>query len=70
MAEDTQFMLGTLNAKLDAVLRSLEDHKTEITKRYDDHDSRIRALEQWRWLVVGAGAAGGSAVSFLLNKLT
>lgn len=70
MAEDTQFMLGTLNAKLDAVLRSLEDHKTEITKRYDDHDRRLRALEQWRWMVVGAGAAGGSAMSFLLNRFT
>lgn len=49
----------------------LVDKVDSIEKRDGDHENRIRALERWRWTVVGiaaaVSAAGGSAVSALMK---
>ncbi len=35
----------------------------EQIKEVPDLRNRVRALEQWRWMVVGALAAGGGSIS-------
>jgi hypothetical protein len=44
-----------INAKLDGLT--------------DDHESRIRALEKWRWISAGLGTAGGAGIAALLQRL-
>jgi hypothetical protein len=34
----------------------------------DDHEKRIRTLEIWRWISIGAGAAGGAGLAEIINK--
>lgn len=49
----------------------LVDKVEAIEKRDGDHETRIRALERWRWTVVGiaaaVSAAGGGVVSALMK---
>lgn len=53
------------------VLGKLVDKVDAIEKRDGDHETRIRALERWRWTVVGiaaaVSAAGGGVVSALMK---
>ncbi len=35
----------------------------EQIKEIPDHRARIRALEQWRWMVVGALLSGGTSLT-------
>lgn len=47
--------LATIETKLDMLI-----------VRRDDHESRLRSLEKWRWLWAGAaGALGGTASKLL-----
>lgn len=49
----------------------LVDKVEAIEKRDGDHETRIRALERWRWTVAGiaaaVSAAGGGVVSALMK---
>lgn len=49
----------------------LVDKVDAIEKRDGDHETRIRALERWRWTVMGVAAAisaaGGGLVSALIK---
>lgn len=41
------------------------DQVAEIAK---DHETRLRGLEKWRWLVVGGFTALGVGIKTLLGK--
>lgn len=43
----------------------LETHDERIRKSYEELSSRVGALEQWKWVVVGAA----TAIGFLINEL-
>lgn len=49
-ANTIEFLLGTLNAKLDIVISHAADH-----------EKRISALEKWRIWLMAIAAAGGFA---------
>jgi hypothetical protein len=35
----------------------------------NDHESRIRALERWRWYAAGIGTLGGTVFAPLISEL-
>lgn len=39
------------------VLKSIQDMHTAVSAKLDTQDKRIRALENWRWWILGASAA-------------
>lgn len=49
-------------------IRALESRK-DVAPQVVANAARIRALEQWRWLVTGAVAAGSSVIGAVLNQL-
>lgn len=49
---------------IERLIRIEEGVKT-VVKLGLDHESRIRSLEQWRWLIVGGGLVVGFLVSIL-----
>jgi uncharacterized protein involved in exopolysaccharide biosynthesis len=57
---DLAVTVARIESKLDRVLEDAADH-----------EDRVRALERWRWIVVGAalgtGAAAGGISSALLH---
>jgi len=42
---------------------------TKLDKFSDDHESRIRALEKWRWYSAGLGATGGSIIATIVERV-
>jgi hypothetical protein len=47
---------------------SKEQHK-DMMRKIDDIDSRLTAIEKWRWMIIGGSAVIGFLASHLL-KLT
>lgn len=66
---DSQYELGKIIGELKTEIHALTDKidelKNEISLNLRDHEVRIRSLEQWRYLIVGAGAASGAIASFI-----
>ena len=60
------FLLGRMESKIDTLIDS---HKS-LTGSIDEHDTRIRDLEQSRGWFLGLMAAVGGGVSFLVSWLT
>lgn len=54
-----EVQLAVMNAKLDLLLAGK-----------DDHETRLRSLEQFKWLVVGAAAIAGGSAGSLAQYLT
>lgn len=50
--------LAVINTKLDLL----------ITTR-DDHETRLRSLEQFKWLLMGAAAAIGGSAGAIADRL-
>lgn len=67
MENSNQIMLalGRLEGKVDAML-TRQKHQDEILEQ---HDQRIRNLEQSRSWLLGASAIIGASVSFLMKYL-
>lgn len=42
-------------------LAVIESQTTRAEQQYSDHETRIRAIERFRWTLFGAAAAVGSA---------
>jgi hypothetical protein len=63
---DASFLLGKMDAKLDALLTRSE--ATE--KRLEELDKRVRALEQFRWMIFGGALALGGAGGWLAHLVT
>jgi hypothetical protein len=71
MTEDTSVLerLVRIETKLD-IARQAEDSRVKLEdERHGDHESRIRSLEKYRWLMAGAAAAGGGVVGQLIAPL-
>lgn len=49
--------LAVINVKLDVILASREDHET-----------RLRTLERFRWVLMGLAITAGPVFEFLINK--
>jgi F0F1-type ATP synthase membrane subunit b/b' len=54
MKEDAQIQRERRHKE---VLQSINDMNTTVSSKLDVQDRRIRALENWRWWILGASAA-------------
>lgn len=62
MTESTpsvEVQLAVMNAKLDLLLAGK-----------DDHETRLRSLEQFKWVVVGAAAIFGGSAGAISQYIT
>ena len=57
--------IGRLEGKVDALIASLKSHSSAL----DEHDERIRNLEQGRAWLLGAAAMLGAGCSFLIRLI-
>lgn len=75
------FAMGEIKGSVENLRTDLREWKGEVKediteravvtqKALDDHDARLRKLEQWKWMIAGAAAAGGLAGSKLLDAIT
>lgn len=60
MSTDTELeiqrTLGSLESKLDGLVKMMEDQNATTVKRLDNHGTRLGALERWRTGIVGGFA--------------
>lgn len=57
---------------MDELVRRLEAAVTRLeglTKGHDDHELRLRALEQYKWKLIGVASAAAAALGVLLRFL-
>lgn len=68
--------LAVINTKLDTLLVQRDDHETRIRSLEQtaesvdaraDQESRLRRLEQFRWVVLGAAAASGPVFDAIMR---
>jgi hypothetical protein len=65
-ADTDGYLLGQMNAKLDTLIqRSHEDRETIVKLT-----SRVERLEAWRWMLIGAATAAGSAASLITKAIS
>ena len=50
--------LAAINEKLDLLIAGK-----------DDHESRLRSLEQFKWVLLGAAAAAGGSAGALVDRI-
>lgn len=62
MATDQPMSMAERLAVMDTKLDILIEQRS-------DHEIRIRRLERWMWLVLGAGLAGGGAAGTVAAQL-
>ena len=69
---------ATLSTKLDSLADRMEPRAADVEARLrvlegdrpdPSHEARLSKLEQWRWLITGAAAAGGGAAGWLTSTL-
>lgn len=63
MSDDVQFMLGRLEAKVDTLLA----FRTEDVKSHEKLETRVSALEKFRWMFAGATVLAVSVAGFLVK---
>lgn len=74
------FAMGAIKGTVENLRTDLKEWKEDLRltiasgdaasqKKTDDLESRVRALERWKWTIAGAAAAGGLAGSKLLALL-
>lgn len=56
---------GRLEGKVDAILITLQDMKTESASTHGDYESRIRKLERWRYGIPGGMLA--ALIALIVN---
>lgn len=62
----------TTRVTLGAVYNLVLDLKTELSglpRRVDDHEVRIRAIEKYLWVWIGAAGVGGAGLGQVINTL-
>ena len=64
--DDLLLAIGRLEGKVDSLLATMRKHDQELTLM----DSRIRKLEQHKFLTLGAAAVIGAVASFLIELIT
>lgn len=68
-AREDHDLLIELKTKMDALLASVSKIEIAFFKKQEDHETRIRALEQTRWTWGGAVAAIAVFGSYAINKI-
>jgi len=64
--EDILFAMGRLEGKVDALLASIRKHDQELSEL----EVRLRQLEQYKFLTLGAAGVIGGIVSALMDFIT
>ena len=64
--DDLLFAMGRLEGKVDALLSSIRKHDQELSQL----EVRLRQLEQYKFLTLGAAGGGGGVVSALMQFIT
>jgi hypothetical protein len=69
-----QFNPDSIDAKVAEILstvksidQTLAEHKKVTVTRLDDHAARIRSLERWQWMIMGASMAFGGLVDYVFR---
>lgn len=62
--------LDHLSSVIDPALSTIRDDVAEVVVDVADHETRIRAIERWRWLIAGAATAGGAVLAQVAPLLT
>lgn len=57
---------ATVEQRFDAIEAKLDELKDDLKTRVDDHESRIRFLEKYVWLAVGAIGIIDTIIGFYL----
>lgn len=52
-----------------AAIRQAVSPLPDLKLTVNEHDTRIRSLEQFKWLIVGAAAAAGGSAGALVARL-
>tara|TARA_B100000470_G_scaffold187868_1_gene153738 strand:- start:1352 stop:1558 length:207 start_codon:yes stop_codon:yes gene_type:complete len=64
--DDLLFAMGRLEGKVDAILSSIRKHDQELSQL----EVRLRQLEQYKFLTLGAAGVVGGVVSALMQFIT
>lgn len=64
--DDLLFAMGRLEGKVDALLSSIRKHDQELSQL----EVRLRQLEQYKFLTLGAAGVVGGVVSALMQFIT
>ena len=64
--DDLLFAMGRLEGKVDALLSSIRKHDQELSQL----ETRLRQLEQYKFLPLGAAGVVGGVVSALMQFIT
>jgi hypothetical protein len=64
---DDHDLLVKLNERAEMTFRRVDELKGTIEMRQANHDDRLRALEQARWMMLGAAAAFGAIASVVVQ---
>ena len=70
--------LAVINTKLDTLILQRDDHETRLrhlekSAESDEHradtENRLRRLEQFRWLLMGACVASGPVTAAIASRM-
>lgn len=50
------------------LLARIDTHVTQLLQGRDDHERRLRKIEQFMWLWIGAASIGGGAFANILQS--
>jgi chromosome segregation ATPase len=62
LTTNTREIETKMSDEIDKVLEAIKDLKSHMVVNQEKLDKRITALEKWRWIILGAFAAGGFLV--------
>jgi hypothetical protein len=65
MTDSELRILGRIEGKLDALVSTVSTNDARQETSNQDHDRRIRVLENWKYLTLG----GAAVVSFIIKLL-
>lgn len=66
---DILIAIERLDAKIGANDERHSQHQVWAERNIKDHELRLRSLEQFRWLILGAALAGGGVGSLITNAI-
>ena len=55
--------------RLDEKVNQLLEQFAAYLKNQTDHETRLRALEQWKWKMAGLAAGAGAIATLVINWL-
>jgi len=66
-----QLLIDTAEMRRDIqyIKEKIEENHSVMSKLVSDHEERIRILEQFRWLALGAVSNVSSLLTFFLTKI-